>query len=44
LTPPGPPAADVPYADIFVGHSHMADLMRRHDWAATPAGPTTATS
>lgn len=27
------------YADIFVGDSEMAALMRRHDWAATPLGP-----
>lgn len=27
------------YADIFVGQSEMAVLMRRHDWAATPLGP-----
>ncbi len=27
------------YADIFVGQSEMAALMRRHDWAATPLGP-----
>jgi signal transduction histidine kinase len=39
LTPPHPPAADVPYADIFVGQSDMANLMRHHDWAATPLGP-----
>ncbi|MCG2594459.1 response regulator [Ramlibacter sp. XY19] len=28
-----------PYADIFVGTGEMAQLMRRHDWAATPLGP-----
>lgn len=27
------------YADIFVGDSQMAGLMREHDWAATPLGP-----
>src|ERR1700755_2895499 len=27
------------YADIFVGDSEMARLMRGHDWAATPLGP-----
>ena len=27
------------YADIFVGDSEMARLMRSHDWAATPLGP-----
>ncbi|RZI87688.1 MAG: hybrid sensor histidine kinase/response regulator, partial [Variovorax sp.] len=27
------------HADIFVGQSEMAQLMRRHDWAATPLGP-----
>src|SRR4051794_7204548 len=26
-------------ADIFVGDSEMARLMRSHDWAATPLGP-----
>ncbi|WP_235580386.1 ATP-binding protein [Rhizobacter sp. Root404] len=39
MIPPDPSAADVPYADIFVGQSDMANLMRRHDWAATPLGP-----
>ncbi|MYZ45627.1 ATP-binding protein [Schauerella aestuarii] len=29
----------VPYADIFVGDSEMANVMRRHDWAKTPLGP-----
>ena len=28
-----------PYADIFVGNGEMAELMRRHDWAATSLGP-----
>ncbi|TPG26691.1 PAS domain-containing sensor histidine kinase [Variovorax guangxiensis] len=28
-----------PYGDIFVGNGEMAELMRRHDWAATPLGP-----
>ncbi|CAN5313731.1 hypothetical protein BH11PSE9_BH11PSE9_05470 [soil metagenome] len=27
------------HADIFVGRSEMAELMRRHDWAATALGP-----
>ncbi|VWX60355.1 Hybrid sensor histidine kinase/response regulator [Burkholderiales bacterium 8X] len=27
------------YDSIFVGRSEMAELMRRHDWAATPLGP-----
>ncbi|CAN5713580.1 hypothetical protein BH11PSE8_BH11PSE8_04300 [soil metagenome] len=27
------------HADIFVGHSEMAELMRRHDWASTSLGP-----
>ncbi|MES2529918.1 MAG: ATP-binding protein [Pseudomonadota bacterium] len=31
------PAA-LPYADIFVGPSETAALMRQHDWAATPLG------
>jgi PAS domain S-box-containing protein len=35
------PQAD-PYADIFVGDSEMARLMRRHDWAATTLGPPDA--
>ncbi|MET0185297.1 MAG: ATP-binding protein [Achromobacter sp.] len=29
----------VPYADIFVGDSEMADVMRRHDWTKTSLGP-----
>lgn len=38
-----PPATDqarppAPYDDIFVGNSEMAQLMRQHDWAATPLG------
>ncbi|KQM80039.1 ATP-binding protein [Xylophilus sp. Leaf220] len=32
-------SSELPYADIFVGQGEMADLMRRHDWAATPLGP-----
>ncbi len=32
-------ASCLPYADIFVGDSEMARLMRAHDWAATPLGP-----
>ena len=34
-----PGEATSEHADIFVGHSEMAELMRRHDWAATPLGP-----
>ncbi|KQP18048.1 ATP-binding protein [Pseudorhodoferax sp. Leaf267] len=33
------PAVRERYADIFVGTSEMAQLMRAHDWAATPLGP-----
>ncbi|MDQ2147559.1 ATP-binding protein [Alcaligenaceae bacterium C4P045] len=29
----------VPYADLFVGDSEMADVMRRHDWTKTSLGP-----
>ncbi|MFE8645982.1 ATP-binding protein [Sphingomonas sp. NCPPB 2930] len=32
-------STEMPYADIFVGQGEMADLMRRHDWAASPLGP-----
>jgi signal transduction histidine kinase/ActR/RegA family two-component response regulator len=28
-----------PLTDIFVGNSEMAELMRQHDWSATPLGP-----
>jgi signal transduction histidine kinase/DNA-binding response OmpR family regulator len=27
------------HQDIFIGDGEMAQLMRRHDWAATPLGP-----
>ena len=33
------PTAVHRYADIFVGDSEMAGLMRAHDWASTPLGP-----
>ena len=35
VTTPKPPE----HADVFVGDSPMAGLMRAHDWAATPLGP-----
>jgi signal transduction histidine kinase/DNA-binding response OmpR family regulator len=37
---PPPQSADL--ADVFVGDSEMAGLMRAHDWAATPLGPVEA--
>jgi len=33
---PGPPADD---ADLFSGGGEMGELMRLHDWGATPLGP-----
>ncbi|MDP9898612.1 ATP-binding protein [Variovorax ginsengisoli] len=34
-----PALRELPYADIFVGASDMAQRMRAHDWARTPLGP-----
>lgn len=37
-----PHPADRPTADVFIGDSEMAQLMREHDWASTSLGPPEA--